>query len=209
MGRERARRVASAEVLSGRPRCSGLPPPWENKRVGTFGASLAFGLLLACGSDGSDGECLLDAGLACSECDGISELASLEIGGGTYTTGFVELEDGDELRVTLGPAGGLALFLSFRARGIYPGKEGPREHRHAPLSRIELFLEGESVGLRLGGGVLTDTDQGAERLEAGVLFYSDELWPEILGQTLTVRAEISDECGNFATDELNAVAAEL
>ncbi len=169
---------------------------------------IAVGLVVALFAAACDGECFLDAGLPCSECDDISEPASLEIGGGSDATRFVELEDGDELPVALGPAGGMVLFLSLRARGIHPGKQGPAEQRYAPLSRIELFFEGQSVGLGGGRAVLTDADQGAEWLRTAVLFYSEELWPEILGQTLTVRAEINDECGNFATDELNAVVAE-
>ena len=86
----------------------------------------------------------------------------------------------------------------------------PEELRCTELEDPRVLLEifDQSAGIvaaatqHLG---LTSTEQGAEAL--GILIVLESEWPisELLGNTVTLRGEITDACGNTATDELNVV----
>ncbi len=163
--------------------------------------AMVMGLTVACG----DGECFLDAGLPCSICESVTEPARLGVGGGTPQAGFVEMQDGDEMTVVLGPSGPYMVTPSIRAWGVFPGEAGRAGDPADPTIAIEALLETEQIGSswpeHLG---LTVTVDGAERLGIFVPFWEVDLGT-YLDQLVTIRGEITDVCGNTATDTLDVV----
>ncbi len=171
-------------------------------------ALLAMALGLA-GGCGSDGECFLDAGLPCSVCESVTEPAALQIGGYNGQTTFVELDDGDDMALVRGPGGGYFLWVSIRAWGVYPGEAGPAGNAAYPVSSIQAEWQGSVVARSPRMKVsLTATDTGAEALGFFVVVDGSSYPIELIDQLVTIRGEITDVCGNTATDTLDVVVVD-
>lgn len=135
------------------------------------------------------------AALALAACDSTAELECLnpeagvaEVGAGDLTTGFIELEDGDEVRVVLGPQGLHMIVVSGRARDF----EMPRE--------AQIHVE---VGVRAGGEIVGGTvanvepssfsDGAVELLGLRAVFTVAEVRP-LDGQLADVELIVVDGC---------------
>ncbi len=133
-----------------------------------------------------------------------SESASVTVGGGTEQAGFVEMTDGGEMTMVLGPQGLYMVTPSIRASGFYPGTAGRAGHPDDPQILIEIFLSGSLVGgsaeEHLG---LTQTTAGDERLGIFTPFTGDV--GQYVEQMVTLRASVSDACGSSSSDELSIV----
>ena len=129
-----------------------------------------------------------------------TEAASVVLGGGTTQTGFLALNDGDDMTVVLGPQGLWMVTPSVRARGMYPGVAGRRDGND-PLIEIKAYLNdveiGSSAREHLG---LTQTANGDEGL--GIFMPFTALQVEYLGMSVLLRGTVSDACARSANDEL-------
>jgi len=134
----------------------------------------------------------------------LSEAASVTVGGGTEQTGYVEMADGGEMTAVLGPQGLYMVTPSIRTHGLYPGNAGRAGHADDPEVQIEIMLTGSLVGgsatEHLG---LTPTASGDERLGIFTPFTGDI--SQYVGQNVTLRASVSDACGNDSSDELRII----
>lgn len=126
----------------------------------------------------------------------------LLLGGGDFQRGFEELADGEAMTVVLGPDGFYRLTVSVRAQGIYPGQADRQGHPVDPLIGVETWLDADVVGdfspTRLG---MSPTPDGYEKLGLWVAFHGQ---PPV-GQTVTLKAQVSDSCGVTVSDELDVV----
>ena len=158
-------------------------------------ASLVIAIMVAgcgCGGDGEVVDCTFD------------EAPSVVVGGGTTQTGFLDLNDGADMTIVLGPQGLYMVTPSVRAFGMYPGVSGRTGNSNDPEILIEL-LDGSTV---IGGSAranlgLTGTVAGDERL--GIFTPFTEELSTYLGQTVTIRGEVTDACGRSASDTLDIV----
>ncbi len=158
--------------------------------------AIAMGLCAAC--EDPDPRCVVRGGPA-----------SLEIGGGTYQTGFVEMQDGDEMALELSAGGLYFLEPSIRAWGVYPGAAGRLGNPEDPEILIELFLQTELIGGSARAHVgLTVTADGAEKLTIHAPFSCALGRSTYIDQLVTIYAEITDVCGNTATDTLHVVVVD-
>ena len=132
------------------------------------------------------------------------ETASLLLGGGTAQTGFVNLDDGDEMTGVLGPQGLYMVTPSVRSRGVYPGSAGRVGNGNDPLILIEVFrgsdLVGGSAHEHMG---MTPTPDGFERLGIFVPFEGN--LSDYVGSLVTLRATLTDACDRELTDELDVI----
>ena len=126
-------------------------------------------------------------------------------GGGTQQTGFVNLSDGAEMTVTLGPQGLNMVTPSIRVQNMYPGKAGRTGNPNDPTVLVELFINGQAVGgsARENLGLRVSAD-GADALGIFAPFTID--LDEYLGKMVTVRGTVEDACGRSASDELEILA---
>lgn len=140
-------------------------------------------------------------------CEDVDEVATLEIGGGSLQSGFVPLEDGAEMELTLGPTGLYMVIASLRVSGIDPGMAGRVASELDPLVEIEALLDTTQIGALgvCGTGQeyygMQTTEYGAELLGVWVSFPTAAL-DDLVGQTLTLRAQVTDVCGRHASNEL-------
>ncbi len=136
------------------------------------------------------------AALALAACDSTEELECLnpepgvaEVGAGDLTTGFIELDDGDDVSVVLGPQGLHMIVVSARAREF----EMP--------SQAVIHVE---VGIRAGGEIVGGTvanvepssfiDGAVELLGLRAVFIVEEVRP-LDGQLADVELVVVDGCG--------------
>ncbi len=153
---------------------------------------------------------LTSAGCDDDSCEELDEAATLEIGGGSLQSGFVPLEDGAEMVITFGPAGAYMVIASLRVSGIDPGKSGRLASELDPLVDIEALLDTTPIGALgvCGTGPeyrgMQTTEDGAELLGVWVGFPTAQL-DDLVGQTLTLRAEGTDVCGRHASDQLTVL----
>ena len=142
-----------------------------------------------------------DAAVSMVECSTVTGTPSVQVGGGSSQTGFVDLPDGAEMVGVLGPQGLYMVTPSIRAHGVYPGEDGRAGHPDDPVVLVETFegstLVGGSASEHLG---LTNTAAGYERYGIFVPFTGD--LSEYVGKTVTLKATVTDACDNTATDEL-------
>lgn len=169
--------------------------------------AVTLGVTVACGGGG---ECFLDAGLPCSVCESVTEPAALQLGGyDDAQAGFVALGDGDSMALVLGPGGGYFLWVSIRAWGMYPGETGRGGDAEDPKIGVEALWQGSLVGYSFATHLgLTVTDAGAERLGIFVIIDPSSSPLGFIDQLVTLRGEITDACGNTATDELDVVVVQ-
>jgi len=180
------------------------------KTKSLFSAVAIFGLpalaLFGCGVGGTtpgDGDGA-DAAVSHVDCSTVTGSPSVQVGGGTAQTGFVDLQDGAEMVGVLGPQGLYMVTPSIRAHGVFPGEDGRAGNPDDPVVLVETFqsdsLVGGSASEHLG---LTQTANGLERYGIFVPFTGD--LSEFVGETVTLKATVTDACGNNAVDELNIV----
>ena len=135
------------------------------------------------------------------DCSSFTGAASLVLGAGTQQTGYVEIEDGDDMMGTLGPQGLYMVTPSIRAQQMYPGVEGRVRHDDDPMIMIEARIGGETVGgsarTRMG---LTIADDGLERLGVWVPFDGDLTL--YVNKMVLLRATVTDACDRSVMDTL-------
>lgn len=152
---------------------------------------------------------IVAAGYGCSgggevvDC-AIAEVASVVVGGGTTQTGFLDLSDGADMTIVFGLQGLYMVTPSVRVHGMYPGVSGRTGNGNDPEILIELLLGATIIGGSARANLgLTANVVGDERLGIFTPFTGERV--TYLGQTITIRANVSDACGNSASDELYVV----
>ena len=134
----------------------------------------------------------------------IDEPMFLAVGGGSSLTGFVDLADGADMTGVLGPQGLYMVTPSIRGRGMYPGTAGRVGNADDPQIVIEVLAGGAVVGGSARENLgLTSTPDGYEKL--GIFTPFEGNVSEYAGREVTLRATVSDACGNTITDELTIV----
>ncbi len=140
-----------------------------------------------------------------------SEAVSVTLGGGTQQAGFVDMVDGGEMTVVLGPQGLYMVTPSVRTQGFYTGAAGRAGHPDDPEILIEIFLSGSLIGGSASEHLgLTQTAAGDERLGIFTPFADDpdtaaDDFDQYVGQTVMLRATVSDACDNSSSDELSII----
>ncbi len=130
---------------------------------------------------------------------------SAQVGGGTGSTGFVVLDPGDPMAVTLGPQGLYMVTPSVRVQNMYPGQAGRIGDDADPVVEFSLELGGDNIGGSARENLgLTVTADGAEVLGVFTPFTPD-LYTYI-NQLITVRVEVEDACGGTASASLDVIA---
>lgn len=180
--------------------------------VAGFGLSVAFSLVVGvvmlfvgcvggvAGGGGGGGPDAMPI-----DCDLGGQAARVVAGGGTLQTGFLELPDGTDMEVTLGPQGLYMVTPAIRTEGIYPGKSGSVGSPNDPEVKIEIFRGGAQIGGSAAGRIgLTPSANGAVLLQIFSPFTSD--LGDYDGQLVEIRATVSDACGNSASDTIEVVA---
>ncbi len=123
-------------------------------------------------------------------CVDLGEPAALEIGG--------------PIMVVLGPQDLYMVTPSIRAWGVIPGEAGRIHDPDDPIIAIDLFLETERIGWSARDHLgLTVTADGAEKSMIWVPIYVE--LDIFIDRRVTLRGEITDVCGNTATDTLDVV----
>jgi hypothetical protein len=154
--------------------------------------ALAALVLGACG----DGETI--------QCD-FTGSASAVVGGGTAQTGFLALQSGAPMEVTLGPQGLYMVTPSVRVQNMYPGESGRTGNANDPEISFEVHMGGSLIGGSareyLG---LTASAGGAERLGVFTPFTADR--SQYIGQLVTVSVQVKDACGRSAGGTLDVTA---
>lgn len=146
-----------------------------------------------------------DAAVEAVDCDLGGEPAVVIAGGGTLQTGFLELPDGAEMEVTLGPQGLYMVTPAIRTRGIYPGHSGSVGSATDPMVGIAIYQGGAQIGGSAEGRFgLTPSAGGNELLQIFSPFSVD--LAQYDGQAVMIEATVSDVCGNAVTDTLQVVA---
>lgn len=152
--------------------------------------------------------CSAGCGVVGGECDptcNFSGAPTALLGGGTSQTGFVNLSDGDEMTVTLGPQGLYMVTPSVRVQNMDTGQSGQRTSCE-PEVLIEIIKDGSVIGGSAREHIgLTKTANGGEALGVFTPFTAET---DYLGMVVTLRAQVSDACGNSATDELDVRAVQ-
>jgi len=137
-----------------------------------------------------------------------SEGAQVIAGGGTLQTGFLALNDGADMDVTLGPQGLYMLTPAIRTHGLYPGHSGSVGHDDDPMVVISIYKDAVQIGgsaeARIG---LTPGPNGAELLQIFSPFTVDLSTYD--GQQVEIRARVDDACNRSATDSLMVRARSL
>ncbi len=133
--------------------------------------------------------------------------ASAVVGGGTDSTGFLNLNDGDEMTVSLGPQGAWMVTPSIRVQNMWPGKSGRTGNSNDPEVVTELYLDGNLVGgsAREYLGLTPAVGGGAEALGMFSPFVRELELVDYLGRTVRIRGVVEDACGRRASDELDVV----
>jgi len=128
--------------------------------------------------------------------------ATALVGGGTSQTGFVNLSDGADMTVVLGPQGLYMVTPSIRVQNMYPGKAGRTGNSNDPEVVVELYLGGELIGgsARENIGLRQSVD-GDEALGIFAPFTAE--LTDYLGRTVTVKGTVEDACGRSTSDELD------
>ena len=133
--------------------------------------------------------------------------ASALVGGGNLQLGFVNMSDGADMTVVLGPQNLYMVTPSIRVQNMYPGQAGRTGNSNDPEVRIELFmgdnLIGGSARENLG---LSQSAEGAEAL--GIFAPFTAALNDYLGSTVIVKGTVEDACGRSASDELQVVTVQ-
>ncbi len=170
-------------------------------------------VLLAAGlaASGGCGDAAEAADAGDPRCAQLEHPATLELGQYTWNDRlFVEMAPGAEMEVTINPYGSWWVLPAIRARGIYPGGEGPPRGPDDPVFGVEVYAGEDRIGYAAPARAALEV--GADG--AGVAFVyavfdgpcGDVNEIEcVLGSTATLRGEITDTCGNTATAALNVL----
>ena len=133
--------------------------------------------------------------------------ASAQVGGGTSQTGVVNMSDGADMIVVLGPQGLYMVTPSIQVQNMYPGQAGRTGHSNDPEVLVELYMDGALVGGSARENLgLRQTAGGAEALGIFAPFTID--LGDYLGKTVTVRGTVKDACGRSASDDLQIMAVQ-
>ena len=147
-------------------------------------------------------------------CEELAELEhTVELGQGEDS--FSRLETDDSLVKHFGPQGGTHSFLAVRTTGIHPGQGLGKFSEKAPEFIFTLFDGEEVVGegyssqVNLSGDSYEGERTGITALHSVVdyqEYFESELdagtYPEDLGErSYLLRVEVTDSCGNVASDE--------
>lgn len=135
------------------------------------------------------------------DCDRFTEPASVILGGGG-ATGFLPLNDGENMELIFGLQNLWMVTPSIRADHLHPGEGGSREKPNDPMVVIETYLGVDRIGAFQERRGMNQTVNGAELLSLFVPF--DDTWDveDYEDQIVTLRATVTDACGRVATDEL-------
>jgi len=165
-------------------------------------------LMLICGcGDGSDGNGGNGGTQACTpnppDCMMYPGPASVSMGFGTKQTGFAVVNDGAQKQVELGPQGLYMFQLAVRAQGMFAGEAGRVGCQDDPLVVAEIWHGTAQVG---GSGAfysgLSATVDGQELSGIFTPFDSFDEFANYVGETVKLKATVTDVCGNSGTDEL-------
>ena len=181
-----------------------MPGTTKRNRLALVVAFCAVLPMLACTVGGvGDDDPPAGADAAVLDCQ-FSVAPSVTLGGGSEQTGFVDMADGGEMSIVLGPQGLYMVTPSIRTLGLYPGTAGRVGHADDPQILIEIIsssiVVGGSAEENLG---LTQTASGSERL--GIFTPFAENAAQYVDQSVTLRATVSDACGKSSSDELGII----
>lgn len=141
------------------------------------------------------------AGVDCDQ----SGSPSAQVGGGSDSVGFVALQSGDPMTVVLGPQGLYMVTPSVRVQNMAGGQAGRVGDSDDPRVEFQLYQGSTNIGGSareyLG---LTSTADGSEVLGVFTPFTVDI--STYINQTITVKVDVVDACGNHATGSLDVVA---
>lgn len=173
-------------------------------------AALAF---LAAGCAGDDTSPVPAAVYDCFKGGGIPEGAIPEglIELGTGRDQFELLTPEQDLHLVLGIQGGFHMEVRTRLQGLYGGKAGSTDPDHAPRTMLTAFNEsGEQIDHNYECGFSFAYAAAEEEYDVSptvrlILFGVD---PPAIGERIRIVAEIVDQDGNYASNEVWVVTAE-
>ncbi len=145
--------------------------------------------MIACGGDDSPAA---DGGGAGDEC--ADDYVLLLLGDGDSVTGFIEREDGDDLRVGLLPNGLFGARVSIRTRGV---------DLASARYTLELAVDGTTISGSSGGAALREAPLGYEAL--GIWIVLEEDPAPYVGMSGELRATITDDCARAGSAEYTVV----
>lgn len=138
-------------------------------------------------------------------CDAVSEAPRVEVGAGWES--FQPLADGDLVEVEHGFQGGSHVFGALHAWGIV---QDATRNPGIPRVTFQIVHGGDAIGgfTNVRTAFQTVADGVLEALAQQAIF-ADEVDPgDLLGETVTLRAEIVDKCGTTASGDVDVQLAD-
>ena len=170
----------------------------ESTRVQTFRRTCVVALLVAQSACEADGD---------PRCRGLESPPTLQVGGSEWSSGvFIELGDGDEWLVQVGPMGLQVVLVAVRGRGLYPGDV--EAGANWPEVELRATADEREIGSSYGGIGFVDADDLVETRAIMIALHDADCGQNeyqlecYVGRDLTLEAQITDVCGNEAAGSL-------